>query len=459
MKTKIKILSWLILLIFSASTTGILAQTSQTLTQDVCPGSEPYLVVPGDPTNTFLWTISSGTSGTDWTISTPATYSTNIIWGNPVAPVTYHLSLSETSTNLCVTVVSMDVTVYPAPVAPTNGVDIIECEESPIQTLTAVATPPAGSTIVWYTAATGGSVVANPTLSAVGTVTYYAQSNSTATGCISLTRTPVMLTISNDVAAPISGGDKVECSQTPVQTLTATATSPLGSTVVWYNAATGGLVVASPTLNAVGTVTYWAESVVTAGGCKSFIRTPVTLTIYPVPVAPTSGGDIIECEESPIQTLTAVATPPAGSTIVWYTAATGGTVVASPTLSAVGTVTYYALSTSTTTGCISSTRTPVMLTISNDVAAPISGGDKTECVETPIQTLTATATSPLGSTVVWYSAATGGFVVASPTLNAVGTVTYWAESVVTAGGCTSFVRTPVTLRLYPVPTTSAIYHN
>ena len=38
----------------------------------------------------------------------------------------------------------------------------------------------------------------------------------------------------------------------------------------------------------------------------------------------------------------------------------------------------------------------------------MSGGDQTECEESPIQTLTATATAPAGSTVVWYNAPTGG---------------------------------------------------
>jgi len=283
MKTKIKFLKWLMFLIFSASATGILGQSSQTLTQNVCPGSEPYSVVPGNTSNTFLWSISSGTSGTDWTIETPNTYSTNVIWANPTAPVTYHLSLSEKNGSSCITIVSMDVTVNPAPVAPTSGGDILQCAQSPVQTLTATATPPSGSIIVWYTAATGGTIVASPTLSAIGTVTYYAESSATATGCTSLTRTPVTLTISTAPAAPTSGGNITECALSPIQTLTATATPPSGSSVVWYTEATGGTIVANPTLNTVGTITYYAESVITVGSCTSLTRTPVSLTIDQVP--------------------------------------------------------------------------------------------------------------------------------------------------------------------------------
>jgi hypothetical protein len=85
------------------------------------------------------------------------------------------------------------------------------------------ATAPAGATVVWYDAATNGNVVANPTLSSTGTVTYYAASQDNTTLCFSLTRTAVTLTINAAPAAPISGGNQTQCEQSPIQTLTATA--------------------------------------------------------------------------------------------------------------------------------------------------------------------------------------------------------------------------------------------
>ncbi len=83
-------------------------------------------------------------------------------------------------------------------------------------------------------------------------------------------------------AAPISGGDLELCAETPLQTLTATATVSAGETITWYDEAVGGNVVANPILNTVGTVTYYAEA--SNGDCVSATRTPVTLTIYPLPV-------------------------------------------------------------------------------------------------------------------------------------------------------------------------------
>jgi len=55
---------------------------------------------------------------------------------------------------------------------------------------------------------------------------------------------------------------------------------------------------------------------------------------------PTSNGNITECAQNPIQTLTASATPPSGANVVWYTASSGGSPV-SPILNTVGNVTYY----------------------------------------------------------------------------------------------------------------------
>ncbi len=81
------------------------------------------------------------------------------------------------------------------------------------------------------------------------------------------------------IAPPTSGGDQTECEQNPIQTLTAGATPPVGSSVVWYDAPISGNIVTTPDLNTVGTITYYAESVDNITGCPSLTRTPVTLTI------------------------------------------------------------------------------------------------------------------------------------------------------------------------------------
>src|SRR5690606_11776619 len=61
------------------------------------------------------------------------------------------------------------------------------------ETLTAIATVPAGTQVVWYDAPTGGNIVADPSWSTVGTVTYYGAADDGI--CISPSRTPVTLSI------------------------------------------------------------------------------------------------------------------------------------------------------------------------------------------------------------------------------------------------------------------------
>ncbi|WP_136073134.1 DUF7507 domain-containing protein, partial [Candidatus Ulvibacter alkanivorans] len=97
---------------------------------------------------------------------------------------------------------------------------------------------------------------------------------------------------------------------------------------------------------------------------------PVTvdssIDIYLPPNAPISGGDQAECATTPtIQTLTASATVGANQTVVWYDAPTNGTVVNDPSLNVVDSVTYYAETVDNTSGCSSTSRTPVTLTLYN----------------------------------------------------------------------------------------------
>jgi hypothetical protein len=75
--------------------------------------------------------------------------------------------------------------------------------------LTATATAPEGATIVWYDAPTGGNIINPPTLSGIGSVTYYAEA-VLFSGCVSETRTPVMLTL-EDCGDDGGSGDDDEC--------------------------------------------------------------------------------------------------------------------------------------------------------------------------------------------------------------------------------------------------------
>jgi hypothetical protein len=105
----------------------------------------------------------------------------------------------------------------------------------------------------------------------------------------------------------------------PIQTLDANDALSSTAGVTWYDAAVGGAAVASPTLNAVGSVTYYAEF--NDGTCSSLTRTAVVLTINDSPEPPASSGDITECEADPVQTLDANDALSSTAGVTWYDAA------------------------------------------------------------------------------------------------------------------------------------------
>lgn len=135
-----------------------------------------------------------------------------------------------------------------------------------------------GGTINAYCAAQIGmehiSVLNNsyqPTCNVANTYCPVSSFFGSATGSFDLNINPCITT----------SGDVTECEESPVQTLVAIATAPVGSGVVWYDAPVGGTTVVNPILNSSGTITYYAESVDDISGLPSSIRTPITLTIVP----------------------------------------------------------------------------------------------------------------------------------------------------------------------------------
>ena len=182
---------------------------------------------------------------------------------------------------------------------PSTGGDIIECDSG--QTITATATVPAGQSITWYDSDTAGNVVADPSLNGAGNTIYYAEANDDITGCVSATRTRIVLVIESLPDLPISSGDVIECDSG--QTLRAVATVLAGQSITWYDSDTAGNVVLDPSLTGVGTVIYYAESTDNLTGCKSTIRTPVILDLDIIPfVSPLDPFEICDNDSDGIET-------------------------------------------------------------------------------------------------------------------------------------------------------------
>lgn len=116
------------------------------------------------------------------------------------------------------------------------------------------------------------------------------------------------------------------------------------------------------------------------------------ITVYALPSAP-AGISQIKTYTGIANTTSISATPGAGETIDWYSTASGGSAVSTgsnlytPAAVNAGTYTFYAEARNTTTGCKSSSRTPVTLTISK-ATLTVRADNKTVTYGDAVPTLT-----------------------------------------------------------------------
>jgi hypothetical protein len=299
-------------------------------------------------------------------------------------------------------------------------------------TLTA-SSATSGATFNWYTAATGGSPVGTgasyTTPSITATTTYYvAAVNSGCEG----DRVPVTATVN---AGPVATG--TGASRCGPGTLTLNASSATsGVTFNWYTTAAGGSPIATAstytTPSLAATTTYYVSAV--NSGCEGD-RVPVTATINPLPQI--SGTGASRCGTGTV-TLTASSTT-SGATFNWYTAAIGGSPVATgasystPSIST--TTTYYVASVS---GSCESARQAVTATV-NVLPAVSLGNDTAIC---PGGTLVLDATAS-GVTYLWDDASTG----ATRSVGAAGT---YHVTITDANSCTGSDTITVGVNTLPV---------
>jgi hypothetical protein len=171
--------------------------------------------------------------------------------------------------------------------------------------------------------------------------------------------------------------------------------------------------------------------VVTNGSCNYTTNsTIVNLSNGASTSAPSGNATQTFCSSATIANLTVT-----GTAIQWYSAAAGGTTLASTTALVNGT-TYYA--SQTVNGLESTSRLAVAVSITN-TATPAGNATQTFCSSSTIANLTAT-----GTTIKWYAAATGGTALASTTVLVNGT-TYYATQ--TVNSCESTNRLAVTVSI------------
>ena len=190
----------------------------------------------------------------------------------------------------------------------------------------------ATGTLNWYTVSSGGTALSSGT--ALSTGIYYV--SQTVSGCESA-RTSIVVTVNPTPEVP-TGSNQTK-TYTGVANATAISAIPgSGETIDWYDASTGGNIVATgsttytPTAVNVATYTYYAEARNISAGCLSGTRTGVTLTIN-------KANSTIVVTGSTSFTYTGSAQGPNTSTV------SGSTGVVNYSYSGTGTTTYLASAT------------------------------------------------------------------------------------------------------------------
>lgn len=367
----------------------------------------------------------AGATSYTWTPPPGATIaggqgSTNITVNYPGGSSSGNLSVTATNGTCTTAPATLAINVgssgAPAPLSGGNQSQTV-CPGGVVPTLTATASVPAGYSVVWYDAATGGNIVGSPTLSSPGTVTYYAASRDNTTLCESSLRTAVTLTITQVQAAAIAAGGPTTFCQGSSVVLTATA----GTSYSWSNGATSQ----SITVSAAGSFTV----TVTTGSCVSTSPT-TTVVVNPSPTANiTAGGATTFC-----QGLSVVLTASAGSSWLWSTGATTQSI----TVSASG---NYTVTVTNASGC-SATSAATTVTVNPNPPAVISANGALTFCNGGSVVLTANA----GTSYLWSNGATTQAI----TVNGpVGTTSY-TVAVTQAGGCIS--NSPATsVTVNPIP--------
>jgi len=178
----------------------------------------------------------------------------------------------------------------------------------------------------------------------------------------------------------------IECEQDSIQTLDANdaidwRAVPAGYIVQWYTVEIGGVQITDPTLNTVGSISYYAEFTDVITGCKSLTRTRVELEIHSAPsIANITVQDTLTgVEGDTLNANDALSNVPAGNTVVWFDEnLTLTQIFQQPLLSEIGKEVFYAELENPITGCRSYQRIRVTLEITANENLSIGNGDLEE---------------------------------------------------------------------------------
>ncbi len=358
-----------------------------------CSGGSVVLTSSSSTGNTW----STGATTQSITVSTSGTYTVNVT------------SLGCTSPNA-----SQTITVNPIPAAPTvtAGGPTTFCAGGSV-----VLTSSVSSGNTWSTTETTQSI----TVSTSGSYTV----TQTVSGCTSAASAPVNVIVNTIPSVPTitASGPTTFCAGGSV---TLTSSSPTNN--FWSNGAT----TQSITVSTSGTFLVQVIS----NGCSSGTSAPKTVTVNPLPPAPTivTGTTESICAGSSV-TLTSSST---GGNL-WSTGQTTQSI-------SVSTAGSYSVTVTDGNGCVSPSSAPTVVTVNPIPAAPTisANGPISFCFGSSV-----TLTSSYSSNNLW----SGGSTANSITVSNSGTYTVTHTD---GNGCVSPASAPVTVTVYSIPAAPVI---
>jgi hypothetical protein len=252
------------------------------------------------------------------------------------------------------------------------------------------------------------------------------------------------------IAAPVFVANAAYCTGSPVPSISVTV--PGGIAVDWYDAATGGNLLASSSTSyaPTGPGTYYAQARNIVNGCLSATRTAVTVTENPLPTISVTSGPTCAAN---LLTYSVQVTVSAGTVT-----STAGSVVNTSgniwTISGITTGTNITL-TVTSAPCSNTLVVNSPNCACPIIAAPVFVANASYCIGNAVPTITVTV--PTGIAVDWYDASTSGNLLASNTTSytPTGPGTFYAQAREITTGCLSSTRTLVTVIQNPLPTINA----
>ncbi|WP_214228999.1 gliding motility-associated C-terminal domain-containing protein, partial [Pedobacter sp. B4-66] len=382
----------------------------------ICAGTSAALTASTTTVTNPVFTWYSDAALTNAVFTGPA-------FTTPVLTVTTNYYVTVRGDNRCENLAAsakvVTITVNPLPNTPevaSAGTNICSGES----TVLSVSNAEAGILYQWYSDATGGTLLftgeqfTTPTLTT--NTDYYVLAVSAA-GCGNATgRVKVTVTVSPKPLTPVVVSAVVDACIGSSATLSVSNPQTNGVTYKWYTTAIGGTAVGTGTTfttpAVTATVTYYVEA--STASCVSTGRTAVKVNASPIPTAPTAIDGVNGPLCSGTTATLSVTNPDAALTYSWYTVATGGTSIAQGvtfTTPALTTTTTYYVESSNATGCTSTTRTSVVVTVLSKLDAPVVTVKENKATEitfqwNPIPGATAYEVS-LDNGVTWVSPTTG----------------------------------------------------